>query len=102
MENKEINKIYSPLSIKYALKMLEEGALGNTQTQIRNAMGSVNLTKYKNVEEKLSLANALYINELYKDNINRKYEVMMYPDIYTVQNINIVPTLNVGGFYYGS
>ena len=37
-----------------------------------------------------------------KDNINRKYEVMMYPDIYTVQNINIVPTLNVGGFFYGS
>ena len=34
-----------------------------------------------------------------KDNIDRKYQVIMYPNICTVQNINIVPTLNVGGFY---
>ena len=37
-----------------------------------------------------------------KDNLDRKYQVIMYPDICTVQNINIVPTLNVGGFFYGS
>ena len=34
LENQEKNKIYSPLSIKYALKMLEEGANGDTKKQI--------------------------------------------------------------------
>lgn len=32
------------------------------------------------------------------DNLDRKYKVLMYPDICTVQNINIVPTLSVGSF----
>lgn len=32
MENNKQNMIYSPLSIKYALKMLNEGANGNTKT----------------------------------------------------------------------
>ena len=37
-----------------------------------------------------------------KDNIDRKYSVLMYPNIYTVQNINITPSLNVFGDNYGS
>ena len=36
-----------------------------------------------------------------KDNIDRKYSVLMYPNIYTVQNINVLPTLNVFGDNYG-
>lgn len=37
-----------------------------------------------------------------KDNINKKYSVLMYPNVYTIQNINIVPSLNVFGDNYGS
>ena len=33
LENNKENMIYSPLSIKYALKMLNEGAEGNTKKQ---------------------------------------------------------------------
>ena len=36
VENSKENKIYSPLSIKYTLKMLEEGANGITKQQISN------------------------------------------------------------------
>ena len=39
LENSEQNMIYSPLSIKYALNMLKEGANGNTKTQIENVIG---------------------------------------------------------------
>ena len=34
------------------------------------------------------------------DNVNRRYSVNMYENVYTVQNINVVPNINngVGGF----
>ena len=65
MENKEENMVYSPLSIKYALKMLSDGASGNTKTQIENAIGNANLIKYNNIDNILSLANAIYIRDSY-------------------------------------
>ena len=39
---------------------------------------------------------AIYI----PDNVNRKYTVNMYENVYAVQNINVVPSINngVGGF----
>jgi len=34
LENEKVNKIYSPLSIKYALAMLNEGTAGDSKLQI--------------------------------------------------------------------
>ena len=65
LENNNQNIIYSPLSIKYALKMLEEGASGNTKTQIENVLQNQNLTKYENIDDILSLANGMYIRNTY-------------------------------------
>ena len=48
MENKEENKIYSPLSIKYALAMLNEGAGGDSKDQITAVIGDYNPKKYNN------------------------------------------------------
>ena len=45
-ENQKENKVYSPLSIKYALKMLEEATEGESKKQILNFIGSQSLTKY--------------------------------------------------------
>mgnify|MGYP003456866542 CR=1 FL=1 len=42
MENKKENKIYSPLSIKYALSMLKEGTNGESQKQIINYIHKLN------------------------------------------------------------
>ena len=36
LENNKKNNVYSPLSIKYALEMLNEGAKGNSKKQINN------------------------------------------------------------------
>ena len=49
LENQKQNMVYSPLSIKYALNMLNEGAGGNTKTQIENVIGDLNLTKYNTI-----------------------------------------------------
>ena len=50
LEDKQENIIYSPLSIKYALKMLQEGASDNTYTQ-RDTYYQYVKDDYKNVLE---------------------------------------------------
>jgi len=72
-DNKEkSNKIYSPLSIKYALKMLEEGTTGNSKKQISNIIGNEVLTKY-NSNSNMSLANALFVKDTFKNGIKESY-----------------------------
>ena len=72
LENEKVNKIYSPLSIKYALEMLNEGADGDTKDQISSVVGDYNGKKYVN-SENMSLANALFIRDSFKDSINDDY-----------------------------
>ena len=72
LENEKENKIYSPLSIKYALKMLEDGTNGESRLQISNLIGKYNLTKYKS-NSNMSLANSLFIRDTFNDMIKQKY-----------------------------
>ena len=72
LENQEKNKIYSPLSIKYTLAMLNEGADGATKDQITNVIGDYKSKKYMNSEH-MSLANALFVKDTFKDNIIDEY-----------------------------
>ena len=96
IENEKENKIYSPLSIKYALKMLEEGASGSSKTQISNVIGNYVPTKYES-NKNMSLANGLFINSAHKDSINEKYietlnnkysAEVMFDSFADVKNIN--------------
>jgi len=73
MENNKENMIYSPLSIEYALKMLEEGAADNTLAEINNIAGNINLPKYPNIDKCLSLANGLYIRDRYYEKVKKEY-----------------------------
>lgn len=97
MENDKKNMIYSPLSIKYALKMLEEGAEGNTKAQINDVLGNLSLTKYDNIGNVLSLANAVYIRDTYssyvkdsyKNNMSQKYNAeIKYDEFKNAKNVN--------------
>ena len=72
LENDGENTVYSPLSIKYALEMLSEGASGDTKTQIDNIIGKYQTRTYKN-SENMSFANALFVRDSYKDNIKSSY-----------------------------
>lgn len=74
LENQKQNMIYSPLSIKYALNMLSEGASGNTKKQIDSVIGEMSLTKYTNQDNVLSLANTIYIKNDYKQYIKENYQ----------------------------
>ena len=72
LENEEKNKIYSPLSIKYALEMLAEGAKGDSKAQIDAVIGKYNAKSYPNSEH-MSFANAMFIRDSYKDKVNENY-----------------------------
>ncbi len=73
LEKKEANQLYSPLSIKYALGMLEAGAAGNSRQQIESAIGPLSPQKYPN-NQNMSFANALFINKnLPDDTIKSSY-----------------------------
>ena len=62
LENKETNLIYSPLSIKYCLAILIEGANGDTKTQIDNVLDGYVPKTYTNSKH-LSLANLVAIKD---------------------------------------
>ena len=72
LENNGQNKVYSPLSIKYALAMLSEGANGKTKEQIDNIIGEYTARKYNN-SDNMSFANSLFIKDTYQDSIKSSY-----------------------------
>ncbi len=72
IENNDENKVYSPLSIKYALSMLSDGCTGNSHSQITKVLGDYELTKY-NSSKNMSVANALFINSLFENNVKKSY-----------------------------
>lgn len=72
LENQKENKIYSPLSIKYALKMLEDGANGESKDQISKLLGKTSLTKYIS-NKNLSFANSFFIRDTYKSQVRESY-----------------------------
>lgn len=73
LENKESNKVYSPLSIKYALEMLSEGSKGNTKDQIDSIIGNYVARKYVN-SSNMSFANAIFIRDSFKNSVEDDYE----------------------------
>ncbi len=93
LESGEKNKLYSPLSIKYALAMLSEGAKGSTKEQIDDIIGEYKSNKYVN-SNNMSFANAIFINNTYKNqvkesyakNLNNKYNAEVIYDDFTSSN----------------
>ena len=71
-ENNSKNKVYSPLSIKYALSMLKDGTSGDSKKQIENIIGNYNTKKYTN-SSNVSFANGMFIRNDYKKNIKDEY-----------------------------
>ena len=70
-ENK--NLVYSPLSIKSALKMLVEGASGETKAELDALLDGVDLNHYQSVGEQLSFVNGIYIRNEFKDSMKEEY-----------------------------
>lgn len=96
LENEAKNKLYSPISMKYALAMLSEGANGETKKQIDTIVGDYHARSYVN-SSNLSFANALFVNENFKNYIKDSYVTTLqnqyeaevkYDPFKTPENIN--------------
>ena len=72
LENNKKNMIYSPLSIKYALGMLMQGANGETQKQINEVIGNYKFHTFTN-NKNMSFANALFVKNTYKSSIRSTF-----------------------------
>lgn len=72
IENKKSNMIYSPLSIKYALAMLSDGASGKSREQITKVIGDYDPKAYINSSNR-SLANAMFVNDDIADAVKDTY-----------------------------
>lgn len=72
LNNEVKNKVYSPLSIKYALAMLNEGTKEDSHKQIQAVIGNYKTKKY-NVNENMSFANAMFIRDGFKDSVNESF-----------------------------
>ena len=76
---REVNSLYkdnymiSPLSIAYALSILNEGAKGETKNQIEKVLNNYKLVNDVDVKNKISLANGLFIRDVYKNDISPNY-----------------------------
>jgi len=73
LENNKKNMLYSPLSIKYALNMLQEGAEDNTYAEINKIIGNNELPVYTDLNENVTLANGLFIRDIYYDLVKADY-----------------------------
>jgi len=93
LENGKENKIYSPLSIKYALAMLKLGADGESKEQIENIIGDYKAKKYVN-SMNMSFANALFIKDTYKDSINENYKNSLITKYNAEVNVDSFTTPN--------
>ena len=74
IESNKQNLIYSPLSIKNGLSLLNAGAAGTTKAQIENILGDVAiLGKTATIKDKLSLANGVFIRNEFRDYVLKTY-----------------------------
>ena len=72
LEDNGKNVVYSPLSIKYMLAMLNEGTEGNSNAQIKALIGDYKPNKYTN-SSNMSLANVMFVRNSFKDKVKQTY-----------------------------
>ena len=91
------NSLVSPVSIAYLLSMIKSGAKGNNLKELELVLNNYNLTPLINTDEKVSMANSIWIKNGYKDAINKEYvgglkinyrSDIMYDDFNGAANIN--------------
>ena len=70
---KKENYLISPLSMGFALSLLNEGADGNTKSQIDSLLNGYTLTSMAGVKNKIGIANLLFVRNQYKDDISNDY-----------------------------
>ena len=97
LHNYNENSCISPLSIRYALAMMRDGANGETREQIDAVLGSATIPRYENVEGHLAVANSLWTRTDYADAIKPEFAETLranYGAEYKVDSFTSAANLN--------
>lgn len=70
---KNQNYLISPLSMGYALSLLNEGADGNTKAEIDKVLNGYTLPNVKGVLNRIGIANLLFVRDKYQNEINPNF-----------------------------
>ncbi len=79
------NYLISPYNIEIALNMLRDGADGKTKEELDKVLGNRKINDVS-VKDKIGVANAVFIKDVYKDNVKRDY----YNTLNTKYNSEII------------
>lgn len=91
------NTLVSPLSMAYLLSMIQSGAKGNTLNELNIALDNYDLQPMENIDSKISMANSMWINNRYKNDINNTFATalkinyhseVLYDEFINADNIN--------------
>lgn len=91
------NSLVSPLSMAYLLSMIQSGAKGNTLNELNIALDNYDLQPMENIDSKISMANSMWINNKYKNDINNTFATalkinyhseVLYDEFANADNIN--------------
>ena len=91
------NTLVSPLSMAYLLSMIQSGAKGNTLNELNIALDNYDLLPMENIDSKISMANSMWINNKYKNDINNTFSTalkinyhseVLYDEFINADNIN--------------
>lgn len=94
---KDANSLISPLSLAFALKMTKEGTAGNSNKELENVLNNYRLTYPKGISNHLSMANGIFLNSKYENDIDDTFLGTMrinylvdlnYDDFTSPDNIN--------------
>lgn len=91
------NTLVSPLSMAYLLSMIQSGTKGNTLNELNIALDNYDLQPMENIDSKISMANSMWINNKYKNDINNTFATalkinyhseVLYDEFINADNIN--------------
>ena len=91
------NILVSPLSMAYLLSMIQSGAKGNNLNELNIALDNYDLRPLENIEGVMSMANSMWINNRYKNDINSTFATalkinyhseVLYDEFANADNIN--------------
>lgn len=91
------NTLVSPLSMAYLLSMIQSGAKGSTLNELNIALDNYDLQPMENIDSKISMANSMWINNKYKNDINNTFSTalkinyhseVLYDEFINADNIN--------------
>lgn len=91
------NSLVSPLSMAYLLSMIQSGAKGSTLNELNIALDNYDLQPMENIDSKISMANSMWINNKYKNDINNTFATalkinyhseVLYDEFINADNIN--------------